>query len=114
GGSKSDRTEPSPVLGDRRSKGAGLLDRRGGKGAVRLLGFESEFFQECEIRLRLGIARGEEFVAVENGIGTREKAEGLELLAHLFASGREADFRLGKGDAGERDHADDLEGIDSL
>ncbi len=59
-----------------------------------------------------GVVGGEEFVAVEDGVGTGEEAKGLCFVGEAGAASGEADFCFGDGDAGDGDHADEVEGID--
>lgn len=80
--------------------------------AERRLRLEVELFQQRLISVLAGIFRGQEFVAVENTIGSSEEAHGLTFFAQARAAGAETDFCLGQRNAGGRDEADQLENVD--
>ena len=44
--------------------------------------------EEAQIRLGIGIAGGEELIAVENGVRTGQEAQRLHLVAEIRAPGR--------------------------
>jgi len=81
---------------------------------VGALGLEAELIEEAEVVGHGGVGGGEEFVAVEDGVGTGEEAEGLGFVGELGAAGGEADAGLGDGDAGDGDHAGHIEGGDGV
>lgn len=92
----------------------GVIGLGCGLGAVGLLGLHAELVDEGEVLFDGGVFGGEEFVSVEDGVRAGEEAEGLRLFGKVGATSGEADFGLGRGDAGDGDDADDVEDIDSL
>ncbi len=78
------------------------------------MGGEAEVAEEFHVLVGARIGGGEEFVAVEDGVGTGEVGEGLGFTAQVCAAGAEAHFGLRHGDAGYGDHADEREGIDDF
>src|SRR5690349_12225884 len=53
------------------------------RASVSLRGTDAELGEQRPVARRLGIARGEQLVAVEVGIGAGEEAERLDRLGHV-------------------------------
>lgn len=87
---------------------------RGFEAGIRLQGGETELAEEFQVLVGAGISGGEEFVAVEDGVGSGEVGEGLGFAAQVRAAGAEAHLGLRHGDARDGDHADEGEGIDDF
>ena len=75
---------------------------------------QSEACEQRLIPLRVRIARGQQFLAVEDRVGTRQEAQRLQLVAHLLASRRETHHRLRHQHARDRDGAHEFERIERL
>ena len=91
-----------------------FLWRGGSLLAVGGLGGETELGDEVEVFFDGGVRGGEQLVAVEDRIGTGEEAHRLRFLGESGATGGEADFAFGDRDAGDRNHADEVEDVDAL
>ena len=86
--------------------------RRSRRAAGRARGTKPGRRQHREVGLAVGVAGGEQTVAVEDRVGAGEEAEHLSLAAEGAAPGREAHHRAWHENARRRDHAHELEGID--
>ena len=93
---------------------AGVIFFGGVLGRVWFLRGHAEFVDEGEVFFDGGVFGGEEFVAVEDGVGSGEKAEGLGFFGELGAAGGEADFGLGDSDAGDGNHTNEVENSDGF
>lgn len=91
-----------------------FLGRGSGLLSIGLLGGKTEFRNKIEVFLYGWVGGGEEFVSIENRVGPSKETHRLSFFGKGGASGREADFALGNGDARDRDHADEFEDIHSL
>ena len=76
--------------------------------------YESSDDEEPEIVSDGWVIGGEEFVAVEDGVGSGKEAEGLGFVGELGATCGEADTGFGNGDAGDCDHAGHIESGDGV
>jgi hypothetical protein len=57
------------------------------------LRFQGQAFEQLAVLLGLRVRRGQEAIAVEDGIGARHEAQGLQRLVHLLAASRQANHR---------------------
>jgi len=72
---------------------------------------EVELVEEGAVGVGGGVGGGEEFVAVKDGVGAGEEAEGLAFAGEAGAAGGEADAGLGQREAGGGDEAHELEDV---
>src|SRR5262249_31018032 len=101
------RFTPPPPLG------ADGESRRGLRlGTHRGLGDESEAREQARVALDVGVAGGEQLLAVEDRVRAGEEAERLQLVAHRLAPGREPYVRARHEEARDGDGAHEIEGID--
>src|SRR6516165_7082832 len=78
----------STVVRARRSCAASSCDSAASSaGAARFmaLGREPEAREQLAIARHVGVAGGEQFLAVENGVRAREETQRLQLIAHRLA-----------------------------
>src|SRR5438067_10969202 len=104
----SDAGNASTVVRERRSSScASRASSVSSADATRFmaLGGESEPGEEPPVALDVGVVRGEEPLAVEDGVGPGEEEQRWQIIAHVVAAGREPDERTRhenvRGRAGE-------------
>src|SRR4051812_10102030 len=90
-------------------RAAASMENFGGLGRLDL---QPELAQEGDIGVGRGVARGEEFVAVEDGICPGKKAEGLAFARQPRAAGREPDTRLRDREPGDGDQPNEIENVE--
>ena len=72
----------------------------------------TETIEQASIVFDVGIAGGQQFLAVENRVCTGEKRERLQLISHLFATRRQSDCGARHQDSRHRDSPNEIERID--
>ena len=73
--------------------------------------FDSETREQGAIARDIGIARGQQLLAVKNGVRAGQEAQRLQLIGHRFTAGRQAYECFWHHDAGYRDRAYEIERI---
>ena len=79
-----------------------------------LFRLDAEAGEQLHVLIRLRVAGGQELLSIKDGIGAGEEGQRLHLLVHLLAAGRQAHVRFGHHDAGNGQHADEVEGVNIL
>ena len=82
-------------------------------GGVWLLGDEAQITEETLVFCHSRVGGGEEFIAVEDAIGSGKHGKSLGFTAEAGAAGGKPDFSPRNGDPGHGDHAHKIEDIDT-
>ena len=109
-GAPPPRKARRPPCGERLGE---FVQRRRGQAVVRSPA-SSAVRPRRLVRFDIGIAGGQELVAVENRIRAREETQRLDRVAELAPTGRESHHRPRHGDPRDRNGAHELEWIDRL
>ncbi len=81
---------------------------------IAALGVQAQLGKQRAVALCLGVAGGQQLVAVENRVGTGQKGKRLGGFAHLLAACREAHMALGHHDARHGNGADERQRVQVL
>ena len=77
-------------------------------------GLNAQALEQQHVLVGLRVAGGQQFFAVEDRVGTGEEGQGLHLLVHLLATGRQPYVGFRHHDPRHGEHTDEVEGIDIL